>query len=167
MRASFCALLLAAVYPTSGATSSSSTLGPSSAHATNAGSPVSFLRGLRVGKHPGRDRLVFEFEGKGLPAWSIEYLDDEASDCASGDDARVAGAARLQIRFTGTRAHTDAGEPTVAPRRRAVKQKAVRELLSTCDFEGEVTWVAGLAGTRPYRVVALSNPSRLVIDITH
>jgi len=43
----------------------------------------------------------------------------------------------------------------------------VKELISTCDFEAEVEWVAGVASPNRYRVLELRNPTRLVVDIKH
>jgi hypothetical protein len=37
----------------------------------------------------------------------------------------------------------------------------------TCDFEGKVVFVLGLVSKKPYRVVELQNPTRLVVDVKH
>ena len=83
------------------------------------------------------------------------------------DVVPVAGDAWLQIRFIGAQAHTEAGEPTSGPRRRVVDQPVMRELVRTCDFEGQVTWVLGVASPNAYTPRVLAAPSRLVIDISH
>lgn len=139
----------------------------SSADVASTGPDVPILRAVRVGAHAGFDRLVFEFDSEGLPQWHVAYIDVPAADCGSGRDVPLAGEARLQVRFSGAHAHTEAGEPTSGPRRRHVGQPALRELVRTCDFEAEVTWVAGVAGRNPYRPRVLDDPSRLVIDIAH
>jgi len=125
------------------------------------------LRAVRTGKQAAADRLVFEFDGAGLPAWQLEYLDGPARDCGSGDAVQVAGAALLQVRFTGARAHTDQGKPAAGPQRRALALPVARELVRTCDFEGEVTWVLGVSRPAVFTAKALSKPSRLVIDLGH
>ncbi|MBA2378972.1 MAG: hypothetical protein H0V76_05295, partial [Blastocatellia bacterium] len=43
----------------------------------------------------------------------------------------------------------------------------VKDLKITCDFEAEVTWVAGVASPNRYRVLELKAPTRLVVDIKH
>ena len=139
----------------------------SGADVASSGPDVPILRAVRVGAHDGFDRLVFEFDSKGLPQWHVAYIDAPAADCGSGRDVALEGGARLQVRFSGAHAHTEAGEPTSGPRRRHVGQPALRELVRTCDFEAEVTWVAGVAGRNPYRPRVLDDPSRLVIDIAH
>lgn len=125
------------------------------------------MRKVRSGRHPGVDRLVFEFDSAGLPAWHVEYVDRPVRDCGSGEAVPVAGDAWLQIRFTGAQAHTDIGEATSGPRRQVLAQKNARELVRTCDFEGEVTWVLGVAHPTPYKTIVLTKPSRLVLDIAH
>lgn len=143
------------------------TVGPSSAGVTSTGSEPPILRAVRVGEHPGVDRLVFEFDSAGLPAWHVEYVDRPVHDCGSGQPVRVAGDAWLQVRFNGAHAHTPEGVSTSGPRRRGVGLTVLRELVRTCDFEAEVTWVAGLARPNPYTARVLAGPSRLVIDIAH
>ena len=143
------------------------TTGASGADVASTGPDVPILRAVRTGRHDGFDRLVFEFDSRGLPQWHVAYLDAPAADCGSGQDVAVAGKARLQVRFSGAHAHTEAGEPTSGPRRRHVGLPALRELVRTCDFEAEVTWVAGVAGRNAYRPRVLDDPSRLVVDIAH
>jgi hypothetical protein len=36
--------------------------------------------------------------------------------------------------------------------------------VSSCDFEGVVAWVVDTAQARPFRVVELQDPPRLVVD---
>jgi len=143
------------------------TVGASSADVTSTAAEPPILRAVRVGEHPGLDRLVFEFDGEGLPAWRVEYVDRPVHDCGSGQPVRVAGDAWLQVRFSGASAHTPEGVSTSGPRRREVGLRVLRELVRTCDFEAEVTWVAGLARPNPYTARVLAGPSRLVIDIAH
>jgi len=154
------------VSKTSAATPAS-TVGASRGAATHRSGTVPILRAVRVGKQPGVDRLVFEFNTAGLPEWDVEYVDRPVRDCGSGDAVPVAGDAYLQIRFTGAQAHTEKGESTSGPRRRPLAQPIARELVRTCDFEGEVTWVVGVARPNPYTPRTMVEPSRLVIDIAH
>lgn len=157
----------ASVLSNAAAAMPTSTVGPSSAAATNRDKQTPILRMVRAGKQPGVDRLVFEFDSPGLPAWHVEYVDRPVRDCGSGDAVPVAGDAWLKIRFTGAQAHTEKGEATSGPRRRPLAQAIARELVRTCDFEGEVSWVLGVARPNPYVARAMTAPSRLVIDIAH
>lgn len=144
-----------------------STIGPSRGAATRRSKSMPILRAVRVGKQPGMDRLVFEFDTAGLPEWEVEYVDRPVRDCGSGDAVPVAGDAWLQVRFTGAQAHTEKGESTSGPRRRPLAQPIARELVRTCDFEGKVTWVVGVARPNPYTPRIMARPARLVIDIAH
>ena len=143
------------------------TTGASSAAVASTGPDVPILRAVRIGRHAGFDRLVFEFDSDGLPQWHVGYVDGPATDCGSGAEVPLEGSARLQVRFSGAHAHTEAGEPTSGPRRRGVDQPALRELVRTCDFEAEVTWFAGVDGRQAFRPRVLEAPARLVIDIAH
>ena len=139
----------------------------SSADATHTLPGVPILRALRIGAQPGADRLVFEFDGDGLPAWSIEYVDRPVYECGSGDAVRLAGDAWLQIRFMGAQAHTEEGEGTTGPKLRTVDMTNLLALARICDFEGEVTWVAAVRRPEGYTPRTLDAPARLVVDIAH
>jgi hypothetical protein len=121
---------------------------------------------MRTGRHDGFDRIVFEFRGE-LPGYHIEYIDKPVRSCGSGDVVPLAGDAWLQVRFEPANAHTDDGKPTLAFREIAAKMPTVLELKSTCDFEAQVEWVAGVSSPRRYRVLELTSPTRLVVDIKH
>lgn len=125
------------------------------------------LRAVRSARQPGHDRLVFEFGGKRLPRWDVRFVEPPVQDCGSGDTVPVAGRAWLQVRFTGAQAHSEQGRSTSGPRRRKLPLKIGRELVRSCDFEGEVTWVVGLNSRTTYKARTLGTPSRLVIDIAH
>jgi hypothetical protein len=55
----------------------------------------------------------------------------------------------------------------VTDRARMLNFPIMKELKSICDFEADVQWVLGVSKPNKYRVLELSNPSRLVIDIKH
>jgi hypothetical protein len=79
----------------------------------------------------------------------------------------MAGDGWLEIRFSPANAHTEQGEPTVKTREMAPDHKIVKELKSTCDFEADVAWVAGVSSPNKYRVLELKNPPRVAVDIKH
>ncbi|AKF79354.1 hypothetical protein MFUL124B02_02970 [Myxococcus fulvus 124B02] len=129
--------------------------------------PQATLRSVRAGAHPDYDRVVFEFEGTQLPGYRIEYTKEPAVQCGSGDPVTLAGKGQLQVSFTPAKAHTDAGEPTVATRELKPALPVLLELERTCDFEGEVTWVLGNKSNAPFRILELREPTRLVVDVKH
>ena len=143
------------------------TTGISLAGRTNSGYAIQRVSAVRIGNQPGSDRMVFEFNDAGLPEWEVKYVDQPLLDCGSGESVSVGGNAWLQITFRGAQAHTEAGKESGGPRRQVINQKMLHELVRTCDFEGEVTWVAGVARPNGYTVQVLAEPSRLVIDVSH
>jgi hypothetical protein len=111
------------------------------------------------------ERVVFEFEGDHVPGYHLEYIDHPVRQCASGAVVEIAGDAWLQVRLSPAQAHTEDGQPTLSRRKWNPGLGIIREIASTCDFEGDVTWVLGVAAPNRYRVIELANPSRLVVDI--
>lgn len=122
---------------------------------------------LRAGEHDGYDRIVLEFAGNALPGYRIEYLEDDARQCGSGMAVLLAGSAILEISLNGTVAHDEGGTPTVTNSNPTPGFPTLLEIQGTCDFEGMVSWAAGLDSRQPFRVIELSNPTRLVIDVKH
>ncbi len=153
--------------PTAGEDLPTFTTAASSADVASRGEEAPILRAVRIGRHEGFDRIVFEFDSAGLPQWHVGYIDAPVIHCGSGDAVAVEGTAWLQVRFNGANAHTEAGEATSGAARRSVGLPSVEEVVRTCDFEAEVTWVAGVSGMKPYRPRVLAGPSRLVIDVAH
>lgn len=143
------------------------TLGPSRL-AGEGGTAV--VRSVRLGAHSGEsppyDRIVFEVEG-GPPGVHVEYVDRPVRTCGSGEALYPEGDGFLEVRLDGARAHTEAGDPTVSHARQVHGLPAIRETVPTCDFEGMVTWVLGVAGPEPYRVFRLRDPARVVVDVRH
>ena len=135
-------------------------------HKSYNGVPV-LLREIRAAEQSGFDRVVFEFDGPEIPNYKVEYVDKPVRQCGSGEVAQVAGDGWLEIRFNPANAHTEAGQPTVADRERRPGLPVLKELEITCDFEAEVAVVLGVSSPNRYRVLNLSNPTRVVIDIKH
>jgi len=128
---------------------------------------VAIMSDVRTARHGNYDRMVFEFLGPDMPTYHIEYVDKPVRSCGSGDVVPLAGDGWLEVRFTDAQAHAPEGDPTIKDRQRSPNLPIVRDLKITCDFEAEVTWVAGVASPNRYRVIELKNPTRLAVDIRH
>ncbi len=113
----------------------------------------------------GFDRVVFEFNTPATPGYHVSYIDKPIRQCGSGNTVPVAGDAWLEVRMKPAQAHTDAGQSTIAQTNRTVNLPNLRQLVQTCDFEGNVTWVLGVGNPKRFRVVELTNPSRIVVDV--
>jgi hypothetical protein len=112
--------------------------------------------------------VVFEFETGAVPGYKVEYVDKPAvRDCGSGEPREVAGDARLLVHLLPAAAHGEKGGPTVKDRHQRIDQTELRQIDQICDFEGHVEWVLGVASSVPYRVLELSSPPRLVVDVRH
>lgn len=124
------------------------------------------LRAVRTARQPGFDRLVFEFSGTAVPHHEVEYVGAPAQ-CGSGDAVPVDGTPLL-VRFHGADAHAWRGEtmqPTIAERDRRPALATIRRVRQICDFEATVEWVMDVDRRRPFRVSALRDPTRVVVDV--
>ena len=121
---------------------------------------------VRSARHAGFDRVVFEFDGA-VPGDHLEYVDNPVRRCGSGDPTAVAGDGWLEVRLTPADAHDTEGKALIAVRERQLDHAVLKELEQTCYFEAHVTWVLGLASPNHFRVLELSAPPRLVVDVKH
>lgn len=136
---------------------------------TGSGTGFGLLTAVRLGAHPGFDRVVFEFRAT-LPGFDVRYVDPPILADGSGEPVPVEGAAFLRVRMEPASGFDfDAGTPSYTGPDRiggdSAGTSAVREVVRSGDFEAVLTWVIGVAGRAGFRVSTLSSPSRLVIDV--
>ncbi|WP_066361541.1 AMIN-like domain-containing (lipo)protein [Herbidospora mongoliensis] len=123
------------------------------------------LVAIRADRHPGIDRLVFEFRN-GLPPTRIaEYVPKLIAD-GSGHTVPVPGSAKLALRFFDARGHSDQGGSTYGAARRTYALPGVIQVVNTGDWEATLSFGVGLAKKASYRMYTLTNPSRVVVDFT-
>jgi hypothetical protein len=124
------------------------------------------LTAVRTGRHEGFDRVVFEFAGTGTPGWSVEYVDTPSSQ-GDGSVVDVPGRAFLQVTLQGTSYPYDSGAQEVARGPVAVSgTQVVDGVFYDATFEGSsVAWI-GTGDRVPFRVYALTGPSRVVVDVS-
>ncbi|MCZ2824721.1 MULTISPECIES: AMIN-like domain-containing (lipo)protein [unclassified Modestobacter] len=131
------------------------------------GEPV-VVTDVRLGAHPGFDRMVFEVAGEGEAGWRIGYTDDPRAQ-GSGAPVDVPGDAVLGITLTNIALPADAPEgvqPWDGPDRQQVPgASALQALVEDTLFEGQYTFFAGLDAERPFAVSRLSSPQRIVVDV--
>jgi hypothetical protein len=125
------------------------------------------LMDVRVAGHKNFDRVVFEFAGDRMPGYRVEYLTRRSEECGSGQPVRVGGSEQILLALSPAKAHNDDGSATIKERVRLPRLKMLQEMRVVCDYEGEVEWLLGLTARRQYRVLELSNPTRLVLDVKH
>ncbi|MBB3677861.1 AMIN-like domain-containing (lipo)protein [Modestobacter versicolor] len=120
---------------------------------------------VRAAHHEGYDRVVFELSGSGTPGWSVEYVDTPTSQ-GSGEVVDVPGAAFLQVTLQGTTYPYESGATEVARGAVAVSgTEVVDGVVYDATFEGtSVAWI-GTGERTPFRVYALTAPSRVVVEV--
>lgn len=126
---------------------------------------IGTLSAIRIASHDRHDRIVIEFSDEVMPGYTVDLPGGPLVRCGSGLPVELTGEAILRIRMEPARAHTDEGEPTLSQRRWQVALPVVQEVLLTCDFEAQVELVAALRSSNSYRVLELTEPTRLVIDV--
>ncbi|MFE6235672.1 hypothetical protein [Cellulosimicrobium sp. NPDC057862] len=122
---------------------------------------------IRIGHHDGYDRVVLELGGTGTPGWRVEYVDQPVDD-GKGDVVAVDGDAYLQVMISGSGYPMDTGVDEYAGPNpvRAGDDGEVEEVLLRGVFEGYTQAFVGVDDEqRPFRVFALEDPTRVVVDV--
>jgi len=132
---------------------------------------------VRVGTHgagpSGYDRIVFEFQGSGIPEVTLRVGAPPFTFDPSGLPMSVRGRSFLVLVLHGGTGITPDGKVTYAGSTDFQSNfPALTEFKQAGDFEAVSEWVAGLAinsspGVFCQRVFVLKNPTRLVIDLQH
>jgi hypothetical protein len=122
---------------------------------------------VRVGTHPGYDRVVFAFDD-GIPAFTLRKTTPPLSMDPSGQPLQVEGNAFWQLVMQGaTRVSPSGAETYHGTTDFEAGFPKLTELIEGGDFEAVSTWYFGLESAACVRVLTLADPSRLVIDIEH
>jgi hypothetical protein len=141
------------------------TTGPLSAPAKN--TCTALLTAVRVARHEGFDRVVFQFRNV-VPGYDVRYVMRPVRQDASGKVIAVQGAHVARIRMANAldadlrkagAPLTYTGPPRISPHTPEVVQVA-----RTGAFEGVLTWVIGVRDRVDFRVITLHNPARVVVD---
>jgi hypothetical protein len=119
------------------------------------------LTGIRVAHHaeaPGFDRIVFDFSG-GIPSYDLTRQESAmfVKD-ASGQPITLDGSAGIKLVFR------DADVQGV-PADQKPNLPSVREIAQLGDFERVLSYGVGVTSSQCVRVLELSNPARLVVDV--
>jgi len=131
-------------------------------------SPMVSVTNVRVGRHNGFDRVVFDIGGQGLAGWNVRYV-DEARAAGSGFPIEVEGGAVLSVSLNNISLPPDAPagiEPYDGPERiRPAGQGRLIEIVEDTVYEGHHTFFVGVTDTVPFQVRRLESPQRVVLDI--
>jgi hypothetical protein len=120
---------------------------------------------VRVARHAGFDRVVFELAGQGTPGWQAEYVDSATAE-GSGEPVDLAGPSYLRLVLRGTSYPYDSGAAEL-PRGpvTASGTDAVTGVFYDGTFEGQSLAYVGVRAQAPFRVYALTGPTRVVVDV--
>ena len=122
---------------------------------------------VRVGTHPGYDRVVFEF-ADGLPEISLDRATPPFTQDASGLPIDVEGTSFLRLTMRGGTKQTEDGTSSYdGPTDFDPAFPMLVDLTEGGDFEAQSTWYLGLNGEACPRVILLTEDGapRLVIDV--
>jgi hypothetical protein len=123
---------------------------------------------VRTGLHPCFERIVIELEGDGpLPGWWVRYAEGPVSLGQTDDQfVELRGDADLLITvsswMTDMEGNGYQGDRQILPE----GLTAIEELYLIDNFEGMHTWAVGLDQERPFSVFTLTEPPRIVIDVS-
>jgi hypothetical protein len=128
--------------------------------------PTPHVVGVRTGEHKAFDRVVIDLKG-GAPGYTVGYVRQVHED-GSGKAVETRGHADLLIRLTPANAHHENGSPTYdGPKRFTVNYPSLREVAFAGDFEATVAIALGVREKSGFRVLTLTDPTRIVVDIAH
>jgi len=128
---------------------------------------TALLTAVRTAAQTRFDRVTFEFANR-LPGYTVDFVPRPVLQDGSGTEVSVEGAAVLSIRMTPASGFdlSGGGRATyTGPERIKASAPTLVEVVQAGDFEGNLTWVAGVRSTSGFRVFTLDSPSRLVVDI--
>jgi LPXTG-motif cell wall-anchored protein len=120
---------------------------------------------LRAGRHAGHDRVVFQLDGPIPSYYSVRYVPVVRLD-GSGDPLRLRGAAFLEV-VVRAPTHDEDYRPVLTPTRLRPDLPALREVNAPGSFEGQTTAGIGVTQKVGFRVLELTSPARIVIDLAH
>jgi hypothetical protein len=126
---------------------------------------------MRVGRHDCYERFVFEMAGSGGdPGWRVRYRDPLTGQ-GSGEPIDLLGGTTIEI-LVGVMTVTEfEGRPEQWPPFTGPDDivttgfVALQEARMLYGFEGTTQIGVGVDRVRPFRVLRLADPARLVVDI--
>jgi hypothetical protein len=129
-------------------------------------SPAPKVVNLRVGQHPTYDRVVIDLVGK-MAGYDVRYVKTLRYD-ATGEQVPLKGNRFIQIRVTPAVAHDAQGHSVYqGPQLEQYQMPTLRGAAFIGDFEGVVSFGIALSHLDTFRVLEVTAPNRIVIDVHH
>lgn len=119
---------------------------------------------LTAACHAAFDRVVIRVRA-GTPGYDARYVKRVVQD-GSGRVVPLLGRRRIHLVLHNARGHTSAGQ-ALLPAVRTPLCPNLRQVKLSGDFEGVVSFGLGLRRRTGFRVLRLSGPARVVVDVAH
>jgi hypothetical protein len=117
------------------------------------------LKTVRTAPHPGYDRIVFEFTGQ-IPSYDLSRQDSATFlRDASGQPVLLDGSVGIKLVLRNTDAASSLSTDTKPG------LTSIREIAQIGNFERVLSYGIGISSSQCVRVLELSGPSRLVVDV--
>ena len=130
-----------------------------------AGNGPTVVTGVRIGAQDGFGRIVFDISGTATPGWDVAYTTTPTRE-GTGEAVSVPGSAFLRVTLTGVTNPYEAPAVTEASRgTTATTAGPVAGVYYDSVVEGQALAYVGVDAEQPFRVYALSNPTRIVVDV--
>jgi hypothetical protein len=128
------------------------------------------LVAVRMAGHDGFDRFVLELDGTGTPQYWVSYVERPVYDIP-GNEVDVDGEFVLQVVAFPAR-RVDIEDPDFTPTYDGPltvtsDTSNIVEAVFVGDFEATMEWVLGLRHETGFEVFTLTDPPRLVVDVSH
>jgi hypothetical protein len=134
--------------------------------------PAAVLANVRWSDRGTYDRLVLDFTGP-FGGYQVQYVDSLTED-PTGDPVELAGDAVLAVSIQGATRNnafqtsdTTPLETYGGPARVAPGLPNLKEVADAGDFEAVLSFGIGLDHKAGFKVMHLTGPERLVIDVAH
>lgn len=122
---------------------------------------------VRIGRHDGFDRVVFDLAGDGQAGWFVEYV-DEAVEQGRGRTIEVEGDATLQVAIRNVTLPPELPDDIEVwddERVAAPDGGTVLEVVDDSIFEGQHVVFVGTTGEHGFLIERFEDPQRVVLDI--
>jgi len=128
---------------------------------------VANISDVRIGEHDGYDRVVFEFI-EGTPELTLDRAEPPFAQDGSGFPIDVEGNSFLRLTMRGGSKQMDDGTSSYdGPTDFDPDFPMLVDLVEGGDFERQSTWYLGLNSEACVRLMLLTDPDRIVIDVEH
>src|SRR4029453_16612812 len=128
--------------------------------------PSAKLAAIRAARHPGYERVVFQFEGAKVPGYRIEYVREITLGESDDQYLTLEGGALVEATFQGTASDDHRPGTQTVPDKFTPALAQVKQIGLAEDWEGVVRLGIGLEHRAGFRVLEPRDPARVVVDLT-